>query len=309
MNNIKMRVEKLLSDRGISNHKAAKRFKSDFYAYLISTSHEMYPGGTCAQVEEHAEEVINILSNDDNLAHNSIFNENFRLKLEDIIPPTLKNNKVFMKMFPILVGNKGKGVGEGELILPLIIKDYHFSNLSDGTRYCPKDKKQKVTEIKKDGASLKPVKGGLTKKGLIDDLNNKYFRGNPPGKISKKHFEKHFVSISSPEDYRLYFQELYPECDEENLKALCQEVIDNNAYKDLLRFNNAVGKFVLKEYQRIDNWDNILFIDIEKENIIINICDTANIDHLNIEFKPVMKRGRDTQAIPDGYVNVKIKKC
>ena len=39
---------------------------------------------------------------------------------------------------------------------------------------------------------------------------------------------------------------------------------------------------------------------------IVNISDPSDIDFLNLKFIPKFKRGGDTQAIADGYVNVKI---
>jgi len=294
MSDIKSLAESLITSRGIKSHKAAERFKMDFIAYLFYFSN----GNT-----EDIKDVLALLSDSRNLTCNSIFNTNFRLKIEDIISSNLKSNKIFMNLFSILIENKGKGVGEGELILPLIIKDYKFSNTSDGIFNI--GKKSYNVEIKKSGASLKTVKTGLTSKGLVDDLNNKYFKGTIPGMVAKSKFKKHLSSISSPDVYRLYFQELYVGCDKENIDKLCHEIINNNAYKDPLMFNNALGKFALNEYKRIDNWNNILFIDVEKSDVV-NICDTSNIESLGIKFKPIMKRGKDTQAIPDGYVNAKI---
>jgi hypothetical protein len=294
MNNIKEMSEKLLSNRGITNHTAAERFKMDFVAYLFYFSN--------GNIKD-AEEAINLLSDSNNLTCNSIFNTNFRLKLDDIISTRLKSNKIFMNLFNVLIQNKGKGIGEGELILPLIIKNYKFSNTSDGVFSVGQNKYN--VEIKKSGASLKPVKTGLTQKGLVDILNNKYFNGTVPGKTSKKLFEKHLASISNPKDYELYFHELYVGCDNNNISDLCNEVVNNKAYQDPILFNNALGKFALKEYKKIDGWNNIVFIDVEKRNIV-NVHNISNISNLNIKFKPVMRRGKDTQAISDGYVNAKI---
>lgn len=294
MSDIKSMSEKLFLNRGITNHKAADRFKMDFVAYLFYFSN----GNIKA-----AEDVISLLSDPNNLTCNSIFNTNFRLNIEDIISTPLKNNRIFMNLFDVLIENKGKGIGEGELVLPLIIKNYKFSNVSDGIFNIGQNEYN--VEIKKSGASLKPVKTGLTQKGLVDILNNKYFNGTVPGKTSKKLFEKHLASVSNPQDYHLYFRELYVGCDNRNINDLCHEVINNNAYQDPLLFNNALGTFALKEYKKIDDWNNIVFIDVEKRNIV-NIFDISSIENLNIKFKPVMRRGKDTQAIADGYVNASI---
>ena len=72
-----------------------------------------------------------------------------------------------------------------------------------------------------------------------------------------------------------------------------------------MAFNNVVGKFALKNYQRVDGWNNILYIDDEKMTVV-NIADVEDIDGLGLKFTPKFKRGGDTQAIADGYVNVRI---
>jgi hypothetical protein len=201
-----------------------------------------------------------------------------------------------MELFTVLMDNNGKGVGAGELALPLILANYRFSNDSDGVF----DSDKKV-EIKKDGASLKPVKTGLTKKGLVDTLNKKYWSGTVPGKKSKKLFGEHQSAVHNPELYEDYFKELYVDCD---IKELAKEVI-SGAYKDPVKFNTAVGKFALREYQKVDGWNNIIYINQENRKVV-NIADPSNIDDLNLKFSPVMRRGNDTQAIADGYVNVSI---
>lgn len=284
------RVDTLLEKRGIVGHRAADRFVSDFKAYLIYFE---------ALGVGKAEKTIELLEDHNNLTDSSILNTNFRCTLDDLISPVLKQDKIFMKLFDILLDNNGKGVGAGELALPLILSQYRFSNDSDG-EFILDDKILKV-ELKKDGASLKPVKTGLTHKGIVDELNAKYFNNTVPGKKSDKLFEQHLACVTNPEDYISYFEELYLGCDTESLG---QEVA-NGAYKHPVSFNNAVGKFALREYKKVDGWNNIMYISIDKRKVV-NICDVENVDELGLKFSPVMRRGKDTQAIADGYVNVGI---
>jgi len=283
---IELRAEALLERRGISGHTAADRFVKDFKAYLIYFD---------ATGVGEAENTLTLLENDKNLTDSKILSQNFRCTLDDLLSDTLQNDPIFYRMFDILLDNNGKGVGAGELALPLILSNYRFSNESDGML----DGNKKV-EIKKNGASLKPVKGGLTEKGLVDHLNKKYWNGTVPGKKKKDLFEKHVAAVKDPNDYRQYFEELYVGCD---ISKLAEEVM--YAYTDAKLFNTAVGKFALREYQKIDGWHNIIYIDSETRKVV-NICDPNNIDDLNLNFSPVMRRGKDTQAIADGYVNVKI---
>jgi hypothetical protein len=212
------------------------------------------------------------------------------------VPEKLKNDIIFSRLFQVLLGNKGKGIGKGELILPLIFRDYQFSVDNDG-RYNAGTQR---SEVKDDGASLKPIETGVTDKGLVDKLNDKYFEGHAPGLVRAKLFSKHLKTVKDPQVYHDYFRELYPGCD---VTQLVEDVKKN--YKDSKKFNTAVGKFALKQYKKVDKWDNIMYIK-EETMQIVNIANPSDIDGLNLKFTPKFKRGGDTQAISDGYVNVKI---
>lgn len=282
---IQDRARNLLENRGIEGHVSAVRFVEDFIHYLISYD---------ALGFGDAEDTLSLLENDDNLTDGNILNTNFRKDFEELISISLRNDPIFSLLYPVLLNNKGKGVGVGELLLPLILSNYRFSNDSDGML----NGNQKV-EIKADGASLKPVPTGVTEKGLVDILNKKYFKGTTPGMTAKKNFQAHLATVTDPSLYEGYFKELYVGCD---TTALYEEVA--KVYMDPKKFNLAVGKFALKEYQKTDGWNNILFIDCEKLKVV-NIADTDNVDG-GLKFSPKLKRARDTQAIADGYVNVKI---
>lgn len=284
--NIESRVDILLDKRGIKGHTAADRFVNDFKAYIIYFD---------AIGVGSADSTLTLLESDLNLTNNSILNTNFRSTLDDLISPNLKKDPIFPKLFKILLGNKGKGVGQGELALPLIISGYKFSNDSDGIL----SNGSKV-EVKKNGASLKPVATGVTEKGLVDKLNKKYWNGSVPGKRSQKLFESHLKTVKDPADYAKYFAELYVGCD---TSGLAKEVL--SVYKNADNFNAAIGRFALREYKRVDGWNNIIYIDAEKGNVV-NIADPSDIEGLGLKFNPVMRRGKDTQAIADGYVNVSI---
>lgn len=296
------RVDTLLERRGIVGHRAAARFREDFKSYLIRFDVEGFGS---------AENTLSLLENDSNLTSSDILYTNFRCKLSDLISEPLKADGIFSKLFGVLMDNNGKGIGAGELALPLILADYRFSTVSDGV-FNDTEK----TEIKKNGASLKPVKTGLTEKGLVDQLNKKYWSGTVPGKKSTKLFEQHRSAVRDPALYTSYFEELYVGCD---IKDLCSEVIAG-AYLDSVKFNTAVGKFALREYQRVDGWTNIMFIDAgdpekgpntkpgrrAQDPEVVNIADVNNIEGLSLSFSPVMARNADSQAIADGYVNVHI---
>lgn len=283
---LETRIDTLLENRGIVGHTAADRFISDFKAYLCYYD---------AMTDGDAEYTLSLLEDDRFLIDNKILNSNFRMSFDDLLPEALRQDIIFPLLFKKLIDNKGKGVGIGELVLPLIIRGYRFSNDSDGIL----ENDAKV-EIKKNGASLKPVESKLTDKGLVDKLNAKYFAGTSPGMKLKKKFNEHIATVSDPSVYADYFKELYVGCD---TTELAEEVAE--CYTDAVAFNTAVGKFALKNYKRVDGWNNIIYIDDEKMTLV-NIADVTDVDSLKLNFSPKFKRGGDTQAIADGYVNVKI---
>jgi len=280
---IEQRALALLDKRGIGGHVTADRFKNDFIAYLIKMD---------ATGVGDANTTLALLEDDNNLTDGSIFDYNFKKKLAELVSTELKQNSIFNKLIPVLLNVKGKGVGIGELFFPLIIAGYRFSNVSDGLL------NGKKKELKKKGASLKPLPGGTTEHKLVDKLNEKYFNGTVPGMLKKNLFYKHLQSVEDPNVYREYFKELYPNVD---ISVLVEEVV--KCYKDPVAFNTAVGKHVLKEYKKIDGWDSIMYID-DTKMVCINICDVHNIDDLKLKFMPKLSRKGDTQAISDGYVNV-----
>jgi len=284
---IEKRIDALMERRGISGHTAAYRFIIDFKAHL-SREDRIAPGGS-------AEKTLSLLEEDENLTSYTIFRNNFRKKISELISEPLMNDEIFPRLFDVLVDNKGKGIGAGELVLPLIISHYEFSTDSDGKT--PDGK----TELKKNGASLKPIEKGVTQEGLVDKLNKKYFKGKAPGYLRKDLFKKHTDTVTDPKVYKYYFEELYPTCD---TTELFESVL--TCYKDPVLFREAVGKFALSNYQRVDGWNNIIIIDTEKKNVVVNIKDVNNIDELGLKFTPKLVRKKDTQAIADGYVNVKI---
>ena len=284
---IEKKIDALMERRGLTGHTAAARFILDFKAHL-SRFDRTVSGG-------NAEKTLSLLEEDKHLTPYTIFRSNFRKAISELISYPLKNDPIFLSLFNVLVDNNGKGIGAGELVLPLIISHYAFSTDSDGKT--PDGK----TELKKNGASLKPIKKGVTREGLVDELNKRYFQGAAPGYVRKDLFKNHIETVTDPSVYRDYFQELYPTCD---TTELVKTVL--TCWQNPVLFNEAVGKFALNNYQKVDGWNNIIIIDTEKKNVVVNINDVTDIDGLGLKFSPMFRRKKDTQAIADGYVNVNI---
>lgn len=282
------RVDNLLNKRGLleDRHVSVARFRKDFKVYswyLFDT-------------EEKQEELFSILENDNKLIDWKVLETNFQGNfMEYFIPIELRNNDLFLQLVKELILSNGKGVGVGELVLPLLIRGYEFSNESDG-----KYGGYRTSELKNNGASIKPLKTGLTDKGLVDKLNQEIFNGERPG-YRDKNFEKFIKEVTNPQkQFGEYFEKLYPTLD---TSELTENVV--KVYQDKEEFIRVVGEWAVKEYKKTDGWNNLTIIDPETLQVV-NIHDPSDLSGINVKFTPKFVRGKDTQAIADGYVNVKI---
>ena len=242
------------------------------------------------------ENTLTLMEDDSNLTDISIFDENFRKDINDIISDNLKNDPIFPHLFEVIVNITTRSIGIGEYALAFILKDYSFSHGdNDGLH------KKGKTEVKKSNSSLKVIKTGITDKGLVDELNRKYFDGNKPGAYLKKDFLAHVASVSNPQkQYLDYFTELYPGVD---VTQLAEDLAE--CYTNKEEFNNVIGKFALKRYKEIDGWYNIFYFNPETKKVV-NIVDVNNLNGLGLRFYPKLVRLNCTQAVADGYVDVKI---
>jgi hypothetical protein len=241
-------------------------------------------------------EMIDILLDDEKLIGGDQFNGNFIRKFEELYPEALKTNRAWQHLMPALVQFKGKGLGVGELYLALVIQGWSFER-TDGKG----DGKVAggIRELKNNGASLKPLAEAIR---VQDELNRTIFEGNRAGPI--KNFAKHKTWIntkSNPSEiYKKYFSKLYPG---RNIDIMCTALASAKTGKD---FNNIIGKEVIKWYKEVDKWSSLIIIDQDKM-LIGNIADVNNLEIFkNIKFEWKSERGRDSQAITDGYVNIKI---
>ena len=88
---IEKRIDALMERRGITGHTAAYRFILDFKAHL-SRFNEIVPGGS-------AEKTLSLLEEDENLTHYSIFRNNFRKAISELISDPLMNDEIFPSLF------------------------------------------------------------------------------------------------------------------------------------------------------------------------------------------------------------------
>ena len=290
------KTQKIFDRAGILIHTSGEDCKEAFKGALAFGELQGYG---------HTEEVLSILENVDNLQNPNTLLTNFNRSFKDLYPKGLENNKLFEHCFKTVLNFKGKGVGVGELAMPFLFRDYRFSNVNDGV--FTNDSNEYRTELKNGkSASLKINKKGA--KGVaevqVDKIVEKYLGGTRPCMKQPSEVDafKAFITKNGPQCLIDAYTELYPYKD---ISELTTEIL-NGAWKDTDRLRLAVGRFALKEYQKIDGWDTLMVVRTDKM-ILVNIADIFDIDSLGLEFTPKMKRGGDTQAVPDGYVNISIQ--
>lgn len=282
------KVIKLLTQKGMTGKKniGLKDFCDYFtaFAWLAHTK-----GGD-------GDAMLDVLMDDSKLVGGDVFNQNFSLKFEQLYPKALEHNKAWKILMPSIVGFKGKGKGVGEMYLALVVQGWTIDRV-DGKG----DGKVAggIRELKKNGASLKPVAKAIR---IQDDLNRTVFEGHRAGPVTK--FSDHREWILTKKDgvavYKEYFGKLYPGRD---VNKLAEDLYQANTGAE---FNNIIGRQVLEWYKDVDHWDSLIIVDQDKETIA-NIANVNNLSHLpNLKFEWKSERGGDTQALTDGYVNIKI---
>lgn len=278
---IHKKVVALCESKGIKSEKV----QQDISAHLVLIALEQ--GGDPFTT-------LSLLEDSSNLTPIEVLSQNFRKPIRELISEQLNNDIIFPHLFERLIYMVDRSIGVGEVALPFILADYSFS-------YTNGDGKHPLgtTELKKDNSSLKCLKGGITEKGLVDKLNIKYFNGTAPGMLNKKMFKAHVESVTDPSVYLAYFTELYPGVD-------VTELAENVAavYDDCQKVNNVFGRFALRRYKSIDEWYNLFYL-IPDTMEVVNISNPDDIDGLGLVFHPKFKRGGCTQALADGYVDVK----
>lgn len=280
-------VTSLMKQKGLLSNKdiSVKRFMEDFLAHAY-TGNAKFGDGM---------EMIEMMMDGKNLFDGSKFDSNFSSNLSKFVSPELAINKTFQAVIKTLTTNKSKGVGIGELILPFLVNGWVRSTGSDGI-VCGGNREIKNGEA----SSLKPIKTGLTEKGLVDRLNKKYFDGKILSSKSYAEIISKHGNFSQPV-YTQFFTELYPTA---NIADLIKAILPSGT--DRKKFHNLLGRWILKEYQKIDGWKSIIFIHPETGDIV-NIADINDDTCFNLlKFRVRLFRAKDTQAVSDGYAVVNL---
>jgi hypothetical protein len=245
-------------------------------------------------------DLLDILIDDDNLAEADQLSQNFVGNITALLTDKINNNQSFQKSFSNLLAFSSKGVGVGELLLPLLIKGWQNEDSNDGVL------NGKAVELKNaKGGSMKPVNSGVTTDGHIDDMNKRLFKKHPPLHSNAEHKE-HLAVLNNIVDkkgaYLEYFSQILAK-DKSEVNDLVDDLLLN--ISDFAKCKKIYGEYVLKTYKEIDGFDHLILINPDNGDMVC-IADFDNVP-TNIEFTPKMIRHKDKQAVPDGYVNIKVK--
>ena len=241
-------------------------------------------------------EMLDILLDDSKLVNGYVFNKNFIANVADLYPTELRRNKTWQRAMSDIIGFNGKGVGNGELYLALVIADWKFQRVKGkGDGYVAGG----ARELKNNGASLKPIAENYR---IQDFLNREIFEGHRAGPV--KQFPSFHTWLHEQPQPELtlvsYFTQLYPGRDVTDMCSALAKVTTGREWSD------TIGKYVLSWYQQTDNWTSLVVLDQDKM-VIANIHDVSDLSLFpNIRFDWKSSRGKDTQAIADGYVNIRI---
>lgn len=288
------KIEALLDKRKYnigSNSEAEARFRIDFTAHTW-LNHSRYGDGY---------EMLAVLQDDQNLISGNYFNQNWKISIDAFTPKKLINNKTWAAVFPLLLDFRHTKVGIGELALPLVVEGWLYQKKDKvGDGFVAGGKR----EIKKEGASLKPIKKSQGR--VIDKITDSLFEGHRAGPSDG--FHNHVAWMDTKPDpksiYLEFFSTLYPGRD---VVPLIEKLMIDR--RDWVHWNYVLGQQVLEWYKEVDGWSSLIIIDIKK-NLIANIADTSDemIRPLELKFDWKSFRGNDSQALPDGYVNVGLAK-
>lgn len=294
----KSKIQEILFNRGVLQLNNKGLLKKPTVSQLAWFKHLTAHAWLSHSINGDGFEMLDLLMDRTQLSSGEKFNSNFVMSFADFAGKKLRANKTWNDLVPTLVEFKGKGVGVGEMYLGLVVQGWNSKRTNGkGDGYVSGG----IREIKNNGASLKPVKNRVTAQ---DKLNATLFEGHRAGPPTKFHLHREWIQKTGNAEkiYLDYFTQLYPGQD---VTAMCNRLA---AAKDWNTFSDIIGKQVLKWYQKIDSWQSLIIIDQDNMKIanIADLSDEGLSDFTGITFDWKSERGGDTQALSDGYVNVRI---
>ena len=261
---------------------------------------------------------VKLLSEPKNLLNGHLFHKNVQGNIVDHLSPKFKNNETFQDMaLPIWrykIGGQG-GMGPAEMFFILFSDDATKVNSKEGGDV--KFGEWKV-ELKKEG-SVSPGSSNhrvvdslnahlieiAKKEGIWDEIVPEGTQGTPPVGLNGGWFPDFFKAYAhkfskhkSKELFGDYLRKLYGDGTEHYLDRVYNALGTPNGEREL-------GPMIIKKYQEIHKWDSICFVDDGFK--FVNMSSFEHMPEL-LTTSIKLKRGGDTQAVADGYMNVGIAK-
>ena len=210
-------------------------------------------------------DILNVLENDDCLVSSSMLKTNIQTTMDKLIPAGLEDTVGWDHLANSLIEFTSKGVGLGELFLPLVMQGYTKSKsqgVGDGEVNGGK------TEVKKNGAGIKSQPD--TQRKIQNTLTATIFEGQDPGPATKGWYKwREWMDTLSLETQRSklleYFTSLYIDThkyDDVRCDELRQDIIEMcsilETVRDGQKFGHIIGTYQLKWYQQMDGWANLI---------------------------------------------------
>jgi hypothetical protein len=253
-------------------------------------------------------DLFNILNDDNNLISlTEKLNINSRSSLISEIEnhcELLSNNICLSEFIRYIYGYRAKGIGKGEYLFPFLFKNWKYS--SDGDAMVEDQSSIYKGEVKNsDGASLKPILASdAPNRGIIDILNKSIFDNNVPFSNGWSIFCSKVSNNDLLEKFKEYFRNLFPVWDSVVIEDLSLFLVEN--YTDVDKCDDYYSRIVFKQYKMYENQSFLIMLDDNLNLVIISDPMDSNLQSLGVGFQTKMRRGSDTQAVPDGYVNIRL---
>lgn len=297
---LESRIEKLWISRNFKSKRMIK-YKDNFKNIILQ-----------AQCSVRSKiELLFMLTSNKTAIRSQTFQTSFISTIDNIVPEKIRSNLCFQAIRNTIFFDdsfRGKGIGPGEFALSLIGKD--------GTIV---DHNGDIT-IEGWGIEIKDGAGGSIKTGSPNSFRQadalRDWVGKKVGVLLDRNnklkwdAENDFTMALNALDEQVklsiieeYIDRLYSELPQETRQNLIQGIFDDAGNSSV---RQHFGKALLSGYKQQDGWGSILFIKNNGE--IANVVDPDDA-HQFLDFSLAgINRDGDTQALPDGYINGKIKK-
>lgn len=217
-----------------------------------------------------------------NFRTDSFFETNF---------PSIYSNRVFRHFSETMYNMKQKNYGAGEALLAMFYDDIEQTG--------------KIGDfvLGKKHLEVKSVVSAASCKAHKDSSHR------PSNAAFKKLYgEKkkglHQFWDGSLSVFKEYCKSVYPQFSGSIIEEVYSQDSDSKCRQTL-------GLHVLREYKKIDEFDNLIVVKPSGDGDIsfLNISDFTDDSFVkdNIKFRPALYRGKCTQALGDGYVDITLK--